>query len=63
MPDTATLYVPALHFHHMLALDYFVRHGVVMAESIGEEHDDGDAVLGFKRRHSHQDEVDSLGGS
>ena len=30
-------------------------------ESIGEEHDDGDVVLGFEMRHSHQ--VDNQGGN
>ena len=43
MPDPA-MCLP--HFHHKLALDYFVVHGVVMEESInvGEEHNDGDVV-------------------
>ena len=93
MPDPAMCW---LWFHHKLALDYFVLHGVETAESIGEEHSDGDVmvvtaesideehgdgdvmvvtaesideelyyygdvVLGFERRHSHQ-EVDSRDG-
>ena len=49
MPDAAMY---QLHFHHRLALDYFVLHGVMTTESVGYEHDDGDVVLGFKERHS-----------
>ena len=51
-----------LHFHHKLALEYFVLHGVMTAESTGKEHNNGDVVLGFEGRYSHQ-EVNGQGSS